>query len=248
MGRSNTKPSRSARGEPPLTWQEHMFIRPQDRQLITSWSDQHGWSTTVAKRNFTVYRAIEWMAAVVHDQTEETKGWFWCQQDRLCQRLGMSRPTVKAAIDQLVAINLLEHERRWLPQVESLCSWFRLKIPPSCLGRVKQDPGKLMLAGLGKPDSGTQKISRCRSKNFYAPSSSIQRERIKRERAQTMAEIQDRCVALALNPQSHAPEIHEIFQQVAEVVKRKEREQRRALRDAGGAEFLDVRAGASRRR
>jgi hypothetical protein len=246
MGRSKKKPSRSASREKPLTWQEHMFIRPEDKRVIQSWSDHYGWSSTVAKRNFTVYRALEWLAAVLEDQLEETGGWFWCQQERICSTLGMSRPTVRAAIEHLAEIGVVEHERRWLPQAESLCSWFRLKIPPSCAGRVRKDNHQLMLQGLRKPPVGTAKNSTRRVQNFYAPSSSYKREKLKRERANVMAEIQERCIARALDPQSHAPEIHEIVEAVAVATQRCERAARRALRDAGEAEFLDVRLAAAK--
>jgi hypothetical protein len=222
-----------------------MFIGPEDKRVIASWASHYGWSTTVAKRNFTVYRALEWLAAVLDDQVAETEGWFWCQQQRICQSTGMSRPTVKAAIDALVEIDVVEHERRWLPQAESLCSWFRLKIPPSISGRVnKAMPGALKL-GLTPPPPGASKSCTRRVKNFYAPSYMSKREILKRNRTQTLAEIQDKCFRRGLDPVNLPVQLLEIAETALKAEERAERKERR-LRSAGVCDPLDVKLAAKR--
>lgn len=220
-----------------------MFIRPLDRQLIASWSSHYGWSTTVAKRNFTVYRAIEWMAAVCGPQLEETEGWFWCQQERLAQRTGMSRPTIRAAIEALVEMDVLQHERRWLPRSESLCSWFRLKIPPSCAGRVRTDGALDQAFGRMKPLPGTEKSSTRVVKKFSTPSYVSKREKLKRERAQALAEIQDRCLQRGLDPTEWALPLVETAETVLKAQERAARKERR-LRSAGVCDPLDVKLKA----
>lgn len=220
-----------------------MFIGPQDKRVIASWASQYGWSPTVAKRNFTVYRALEWLAAVLEDQLAETDGWFWCQQDRIAQSTGMSRPTVRAAIEDLEGATFIEHTRRWLPSAESLCSWFRLRIPPSCAGRVRKDRTGSLARGMTLPATGTSKSSTRRVKNFYAPSYMSKRERIKEIKAQALAELQDRCLRNGLDPRfwmSQVDEIVETGKRAETSVKRVERQ----LRSAGVCDPLDVKMRA----
>ncbi len=220
-----------------------MFIGPEDKRVIASWASQFGWSPTVAKRNFTVYRALEFLAAVLEDQLGETEGWFWCQQERIAQSTGMSRPTVKAAIEDLTGATFLEHERRWLPRAESLCSWFRLRIPPSCAGRVRKDRTGSLAAGMSLPATGTSKSSTRRVQNFYAPSYMSKREKLKEIKAKAMADIQDKCLRNGLDPMFWMSQVNEIVEtgKKAETrVKLMERE----LRSAGICDPLDVKMRA----
>lgn len=223
-----------------------MFIGPQDKRVIAGWSSHYGWSPTVSKRNFTVYRALEWLAAVLEDELENTDGWFWCQQERICQSTGMSRPTVKAAIEALVEVDFIQHERRWLPRAESLCSWFRLKIPPSCAGRVKKAAPKALESGMLPPPVGTSKICTRRVQNFYAPSSSYKRENLKRKRAEALAEIQDRCLRRGLDPVNFPVQLLETAETVLKAQERAERQKLR-VRSAGICDPLDVQMAEKRR-
>ena len=216
-----------------------MFIGPQEKSLIAAWASQNGWSNTIAKRNFTVYRALEWLAACLEGQLEETDKWFWCQQERIAACTGMSRPTVRAAIEGLVEAKWIEHERRWLPQAEALCSWFRLKVPPSCAGRVRRAARGVLQLGLQPPAPGTSKNSTRRVQNFYAPSSSYKREISKRSRADVIQEIQDRCMRRGLDPQAWAPQLVETAETVLREQQRAEK-QARKVRSAGVCDPLDV--------
>jgi len=220
-----------------------MFIGPEDKRVIAGWASQFGWSPTIAKRNFTVYRALEWLAAVLEDQIGETEGWFWCQQTRIAQSTGMSRPTIKAAIEDLAAATFIEHERRWLPRAESLCSWFRLKIPPSCAGRVRKDHTGSLARGMSLPATGTSKSSTRRVQNFYAPSYMSKREKLLEIKTQAMADIQDRCLRNGLDPvfwPSQVGEIVEIGKRAETRVRRMEQQ----LRSAGVCDPLDVKMRA----
>lgn len=237
VGHRKRKPNRLRPEDKPLTWEEHMFIKPADKRVIESWSARYGWSLTVAKRNFTVYRAIEWLAAVLDDQIKETDGWFWCQQDRIAQSTGFSRPTVKAAITALVEADWIEHERRWLPMSETVCSWFRLKLPSSAVGRVKKAAAGMVQAGLTPPQPGMEKSSRRQCKKFASPSYMSKREISQEIKAQTFGQIQERCIQRGLIGSDIPARLVEIAETVV-------RQERRKLRSAGICDPLDVKLAA----
>lgn len=240
MVKHKQKPSRFTPGFKPLTWSEHMFIGSEAKRVIAGWSQQFGWSPTVAKRNFTIYRSLEWLAAVLEDQLSETEGWFWCQVERICQKTGFSRPTVRSGIDALVEASFIEHERRWLPQSESQCSFFRLKIPPSCAGRVRRDRSDSLRRGLEKPEPGTEKSSTRWVKKFSTPTSSSKKREISKEiKAKALADIQEKCLRNGLDPHYWSSQVDEIV----ETAKRAEtsiKRQQRKLRSAGVCDPLDV--------
>jgi hypothetical protein len=211
-----------------------MFIGPQDKQVIDSWSRQFGWSPTVAKRNFTIYSALEWLTATLEDQLRETDGWFWCQQHRIARTTGMSRPTIRAAIEHLVEAGWIEHERRWLPMSETVCSWFRLKLPPRCMGRVRRAQAGVLNAGLTPPAPGLEKSSRRQCKKIASPSYVSKREIKESLRAKSIGEIEARCIQRGLI----GPDLPGRLVEIAETVLRQERRQ---LRSAGICDPLDVR-------
>lgn len=239
MGHRKQHPKRLRLEDKPLTWQEHMFIGPEDQRVIGSWSTHFGWSPTVAKRNFTIYRALEWLAATLEDQLRETEGWFWCQQHRIARSTGMSRPTIKAAIEALVEAGWIEHERRWLPASETVCSWFRLKLPPSCAGRVRKAAAGLLDDGLRPPGPGLQKSSRRQCKKIASPSYVSKREIKERLRAKTIGEIEARCIQRGLIDGDLPARLVEIAETVV-------RQERRQLRSAGICDPLDVKLAAEK--
>jgi hypothetical protein len=239
MGHRKQKPNRLRPEDKPLTWAEHMFIGPEDLRVIGAWSSHNGWSQTVAKRNFTIYRALEWLAATLEDQLRETDGWFWCQQHRIARTTGMSRPTIKAAIEHLVEAGWLEHERRWLPMSETVCSWFRLKLPPSCAGRVRKAQAGILNAGLTPPPPGLEKSSRRQCKKIASPSYMSKREIKESLRAQTIGEIEARCIQRGLIDADLPARLVEIAETVV-------RQERRKLRSAGICDPLDVKLAAER--
>lgn len=241
MGHLKKKPSRLRPEEKPLTWEEHMFIGPEDVRVIDAWAHQNSWSPTVAKRNYTIYRSLEWLAATLEDQLRATDGWFWCQQHRIGRSTGMSRPTIKAAIEALVEAGWLEHERRWLPMSETVCSWFRLKLPPSCRGRVRRAAAGVLEAGLTPPPPGMEKNSRRQCKKFASPSYMSKREIQESLRAKTAAEIEARCIQRGLIDSKLPAQLVEIAETVL-------RQESRALRSAGVCDPLDVKLAASPRR
>lgn len=216
-----------------------MFIGPEDKRVIDAWSTHNGWSPTVAKRNFTIYRALEWLAATLEDQLKETEGWFWCQQERIARTTGMSRPTIKAAITALVDAGWLEHERRWLPMSETVCSWFRLKMPPSCSGRVRKAAVGVLKAGLTPPAPGMEKSSRRQCKKIASPSYMSKREISKELKAQAFGEIEARCIQRGLIGSDVPARLVEIAETVL-------RQEKRKLRSAGICDPLDVKLAAKK--
>jgi len=245
MAKRKPKPSRITPGLKPLTWSEHMFIGQEAKRVIAGWSQQFGWSPTVSKRNFTIYRSLEWLAAVLEDQLSESEGWFWCQLERICQKTGFSRPTVRSGIEALVQASFIEHERRWLPQSESQCSFFRLRIPPSCAGKVRRDRSESQQRGLQKPEPGMEKSCSRWVKKFDAPTSSSKKREISKEiKAKALAEIQDKCLLNGLDPVFWASQVNEIV----ETAKRAEtsvKRQHRQVRSAGVCDPLDVKLAAN---
>lgn len=220
-----------------------MFITTEDKRVIGSWSVQYGWSETVAKRNFTVYRALEWLAACIEDELPLTEGWFWCQLDRIGRSTGMSTPTIRSAVGQLHEVGFLERERRWVPRLESQCNWFRLKIPPSCAGRVAKYKHRTLEESLRKPTPGTEKSS-CRAvKKFSSPSYMSKRERIKKIKEAAIQEIQEKCLRNGLDPAYWMSQTNEIVETIKRAdVKRARIE--REVRSAGPCDPLDVKLKA----
>ena len=216
-----------------------MFIGPKEKTVIEAWSQQNGWSLTIAKRNYTVYRALEWLAATLDDQIQETAGWFWCQQERIAASTGLSRPTVRAAITALVDADWIEHERRWLAANESQCSWFRLKLPSSCAGRVRKAAAGVLNWGMTKPPTGMEKSSRRRVKNLSTPSYMSKRERTRELKAETLGEIQTRCLERGLVATQLPSQLAEIAETVFKARQRK-------LRSAGVCDPLDVKLAKER--
>jgi hypothetical protein len=76
--------------------------------------------------------------------------------------------------------------------------------------------------------------------NRYASPSSSEREKLKRKQAEQIAEIQDRCIQKALDPQAHIHAVAEIVQMIHEARQKAERQERREARSAAKAASLDV--------